>query len=70
MIVRCILWTALLSTVCASGLAAEEPGVHRKSFLGKPPPELAGEKEHWLGKSPPMTLRALRGKVVWLQFNF
>ena len=42
----------------------------RKSLVGKAPPELVAEPNHWLGKAPPVTLAQLKGQVVWLQFNF
>ena len=42
----------------------------RNSYLGKPPPELVSESHHWIGASAPLTLAKLKGKVVWLHFNF
>ena len=42
----------------------------RGQFLGKQPPDLVSQKEHWLGKSEPATFARLKGTVVWLQFNF
>lgn len=42
----------------------------RRSFLDTAPPELVGDAAHWLGKAPPVMLAQLKGKVVWLQFNF
>lgn len=49
---------------------AQEGETLRQQFLGESPPELVSEKEHWLGKSEPVTLASLKGKVIWLQFNF
>jgi hypothetical protein len=47
------------------------PGeMHRRTFLGAAPPELVSEPSQWLGAAPPVTLAGLRGRVVWLQFNF
>ena len=62
-----VLFVMLL--VCASAYA-EKRQTLRKSFLGKAPPEIVAEDNHWLGTQPPVTLAALKGKVVWLQFNF
>ncbi len=42
----------------------------RYSFLGKQPPEIVSEKDHWIGIDEPLTLAKLKGKVVWLHFNF
>lgn len=40
------------------------------SYLGRESPELVSEKEHWIGVSEPLTLAGLKGKVIWLHFNF
>lgn len=40
------------------------------SYLGKAPPELVAAKEQWLNVPEPLTLAALRGKVVWIEFGF
>ena len=42
----------------------------RNSYLGETPPELVSEKDQWIGASEPLTLTELKGKVVWLHFNF
>ena len=42
----------------------------RNSYLGKNPPEIVSEKEHWIGTANRLTLAQLKGKVVWLHFNF
>ncbi len=60
----------LLSLIFCVSTFAKDQKVQRKSFLGKTPPEIVAEDEHWLGPHPPVTLAALKGKVVWLQFNF
>lgn len=52
---------------CAS---AEDREVLRRSFLGRPSPELVFQEEDWLGESRSTSLAELKGKVVWLQFNF
>jgi cytochrome c biogenesis protein CcmG/thiol:disulfide interchange protein DsbE len=40
-----------------------------QSFLNQSPPELAPSGQ-WLNSQEPLTLQALRGKVVWLEFSF
>ena len=60
----------LLSLVYCVTVFAKDRETQRKSFLGKTPPKIVAEDEHWLGTQPPVTLAALKGKVVWLQFNF
>ncbi len=42
----------------------------RYSFLGKAPPEIVSDKNHWIGACEPLTLSKLKGQVVWLHFNF
>lgn len=39
------------------------------SYLGKVPPELQAQPAHWVNHEP-LTLEKLRGKTVWLEFNF
>jgi hypothetical protein len=41
----------------------------RNSYLGQTPPEIVSEREHWAGTVPP-SLAELKGKVVWLHFNY
>lgn len=48
---------------------ADGPSPLRKDLLGKSPPELVADKDHWLS-GPPVSFEKLRGRVVWLQFNF
>ena len=43
---------------------------YRNSYLGKSPPEIVSQLEHWIGAPVPLTLAKLKGKVVWLHFNF
>lgn len=49
--------------------SADGPSPLRNNLLGHAPPELVADNDHWLS-GPPMSLKKLRGKVVWLQFNF
>jgi hypothetical protein len=68
-----------LLAVCGAGGGDEKPApapagrpvrdVQRAPLLGKVPPELRAAKEDWLA-GPPTTFAALKGKAVWLQFNF
>jgi len=44
--------------------------LNHDSYLGKAPPELTSQPDHWLGWHEKVTLADLRGKVIWLQFNF
>ena len=41
-----------------------------KSFLKRRPPELQTTAEQWVNQKGTLTLEKLRGKVVWLEFNF
>lgn len=63
--------TSALAVLAAAtvGVAQPAPGRFQKDLVGKPAPELVGDADHWLA-GPPATLAALRGKVVWVQFNF
>ena len=53
----------------APAAAGQDRDVLRKPLVGKVPPELVFGDADWLS-GPPVTLAALRGSVVWLQFNF
>jgi hypothetical protein len=60
----------LLSLLSLAGSAtAQHASPLRKPLVGKKPPELVADKEQWLAGQP-VTLQSLRGRVVWLQFNF
>lgn len=41
-----------------------------RSYLGEPPPELISRMEHWINSEQPLKLQNLKGRVVWLNFNF
>lgn len=58
----------LLLSLAPLGLAQERE-LLRKNLVGKAPPELVVRESDWLA-GPPTTFAALKGKVVWLQFNF
>lgn len=63
-------WCPILWCLCLAGSAiAQHASPLRKPLVGKTPPELAADNEQWLAGQP-VTLRSLKGKVVWLQFNF
>ena len=48
---------------------AQDRDILRKSHVGKTPPELVAADGDWLA-GPRTSLATLKGKVVWLQFNF
>ena len=48
---------------------AQERELLRKNLVGKAPPELVAFEADWLA-GPPTNFASLKGKVVWLQFNF
>ena len=48
---------------------AGPPDLHRRNLWGQEAPELVAQEADWLGGAP-TNLAALKGKVVWLQFNF
>ncbi len=66
---RSMLVFALAITGLASSDALGQKN-SRNSYLGKAPPEIVSEAGHWIGASEPLTLEKLKGKVVWLTFNF
>lgn len=63
---------AALSMLCCTVQSLAEPakGGYYESYLNRVPPELVSETSHWVNTNHPLTLANLRGKVVWLQFNF
>lgn len=58
--------TAMMAA-CMALLCAAQDRKYRNSYLGKAPPELAGE---WLNVKEPLSLAKLKGKVVWLEFSY
>lgn len=58
----------LLATTVSAPAFAQSPAL-RKPLLGKTPPELVASADDWLAGAP-VSLQKLRGKVVWLQFNY
>ncbi len=72
MIARVVRTTTLgfaLALLATHTAATQDKDVQRKVLVGKTPPELVAADADWLA-GPPTTLAALKGKVVWLQFNF
>lgn len=59
----------LAVTLAAPAAEPEPPDRFQKNLVGQAPPELVGEADHWLA-GPPARFATLKGKVVWLQFNF
>jgi hypothetical protein len=64
----------MIPTALAVGLAIaafDPPGrdVVRKPLVGTVAPELVAADRDWLS-GPPAKLAGMKGKVVWLQFNF
>ncbi len=68
---RYLLTLGLFATVtCLMNVRALGQKHDRHSFLGKVPPEIVSERDHWIGAREPLTLAKLKGRVVWLHFNF
>jgi len=63
-----VCWSIVLAAAVAAPALGQSPAL-RKPLLGKAPPELVTKDDDWLA-GPPASLQKLRGKVVWLQFNF
>lgn len=61
------LLVSLLTCTLAASSAA---GSRCRSYIGETPPELMSDAEDWIGAGVPLSLADLRGKVVWLQFNY
>ena len=60
---RLLLASSFVTTAAAQKL-------NHNSYVGKEPPELVSKRDHWLGCQEQVVLCDLKGKVVWLQFNF
>ena len=67
---RLLIFGLLASAVFTTNEYAVGQKRDRNSYLGKSPPELVSKSDHWIGTSAPLTLAKLKGKVVWLHFNF
>jgi hypothetical protein len=66
---RTIAATLVLAVVSCSDGARERLSTH--SYRGQRPPELRVEARHWINTSMlAVSLSALRGRVVWLEFSF
>ena len=65
--VRFLLGLALFAI--GPTVVAESPSPLRKPLLDTKPPELISDKDDWIA-GPAVTLVKLKGRVVWLQFNF
>ena len=63
-------FVAGLLLICCFASSGVAQRLNHNSYLGKRPPEIRAQREHWLGWRDTVTLADLQGKVVWLQFNF
>ncbi|MBI4566426.1 MAG: redoxin domain-containing protein [Planctomycetes bacterium] len=61
-------WIVGLALLAA--IAPQEQKRQFNSYLGKAPPGLKAEKEHWVGPAGPQELDKLKGKAVYLEFGF
>ena len=59
-----------LVLVCSVVTTAAAQKVNHNSYVGKEPPELVSQRNHWLGWKEQVVLNDLKGRLVWLQFNF
>ena len=62
-----------LAAMTLGGLCLPTSGqdaIGHNSYQGKAAPELKSEKSHWVNQDKAITLGDLKGKLVWLQFNF
>ena len=59
----------LLGSLLAAWVWAGTP-LCSNSYKGQEPPELVAAPEHWINTKEPVTLKGLKGKVVWLEFGF
>ncbi len=68
---RYLVPTLLVMVLSGSALTQEKKRIYSNSYLGKTPPELAAPKENWLNtKKKTLSLKELKGEVVWLEFSF
>ena len=68
-VLRASVLGCTLGLLATHTAATQDRVVLRKALVGKTPPELVAADADWLA-GPPVTLARLKGKVVWLQFNF
>jgi cytochrome c biogenesis protein CcmG/thiol:disulfide interchange protein DsbE len=59
---------ALLAAVLVC--VAAQDSKFGNSYLGTAPPEIVSTKDQWFNAADGLTLAALKGKVVWLEFGF
>lgn len=67
------LFSIGLTAIALGGLCLPTSGkdaIGHNSYQGKAAPELKSEKSHWVNKNKLIKLGDLKGKLVWLQFNF
>ncbi len=65
---RAVSVTGLVLSLAPVGYPQERE-VLRKNLVGQAPPELVAFEADWLAGAP-TSFASLKGKVVWLQFNF
>ena len=61
-------WLALPLLSAAICLAGDK--LYSNSYKGQAPPELQSAKEDWINAPKSITLKELKGKVVYLEFGF
>ena len=59
-----------LLLACSFVTTAGAQKFNHNSYVGLEPPKLVSQRDHWLGWQEQVVLNDLKGKVVWLQFNF
>ncbi len=62
------LGAGMVAAGLALGVAHAEGELYSNSYQGKAPPELTGRQ--WLNAPAPLTLKGLKGRVVYLEFGF
>ena len=65
---RPLLLAATLLPLALSAFA--EDRLYSNSYKGKEPPELVSGPADWINTDAPLSLRGLKGKVVYLEFGF
>jgi hypothetical protein len=64
---RAVFLVAIVGGLWSTEAAGQRPV---NSFQDCLPPDLVGRQEHWVHPPAARTLKGLRGRPVWLQFNF